>query len=395
MISHMIFKTSLLFSILNGISGREMNEIGSSMEQKSVGEPKNVRDEKVFSLFTIVTFPNDECTSKSGSSTGATYGTCLSSTECSSNSGTADGNCASGFGVCCIYKFSSCSSSVTKNCTYIQNPSYSSSYTTSGSCAFTVTPPNTNICQLRLDFTKFVTTQATTGACTDSFVAKGPTNSNGLQNLCGTLTGQHLYLEQGRSATASTLTFTIATTTTGATWNIKVSMIECSSSMRAPHDCQQWLTGSSGLLMSYGWKGGHVVTGSDYSSCIRRENGYCAIQYVPAQDGSTVSSYSSIDSFQVDPTAAAVNTNTITPTWTATLDGYVMISNDASGTSSHSGDTFGHTNAGTLDSAVFGYGPQFQVTHVASSTQIASGNSGFLLQYDQIPCGTQLQVNES
>ena len=45
MISHMIFKTSLLFSILNGISGREMNEIGSSMEQKSVGEPKNVRDE--------------------------------------------------------------------------------------------------------------------------------------------------------------------------------------------------------------------------------------------------------------------------------------------------------------------------------------------------------------
>ena len=124
--------------------------------------------------------------------------------------------------------------------------------------------------------------------------------------------------------------------------------------VRAPHDCQQWLTGSSGLLMSYGFLGGHVVTGSDYSSCIRRENGYCAIQYVPAQDGSTVSSYSSIDSFQVDPTAAAVNTNTITPTWTATLDGYVMISNDASGTSSHSGDTFGHTNAGTLDSAVFG-----------------------------------------
>ena len=45
MISHMIFRTSLLFYILNGISGKEMNEIGSSMEQKSVGEPKNVRDE--------------------------------------------------------------------------------------------------------------------------------------------------------------------------------------------------------------------------------------------------------------------------------------------------------------------------------------------------------------
>ena len=90
-----------------------------------------------------------------------------------------------------FFRFSSCSSSVTKNCTYLQNPSYSSSYTTSGSCAFTVTPTSTKICQLRLDFTKFVTTVGTTGACTDSFVVKGPSNSNGLQNLCGTLTGQH------------------------------------------------------------------------------------------------------------------------------------------------------------------------------------------------------------
>ena len=97
-----------------------------------------------------------------------------------------------------FFRFSACSSSVTKNCTYLQNPSYSSSYTTSGSCAFTVTPISTKICQLRLDFTKFVTTIGTTGACTDSFVVSGPSNSNGLQNLCGTLTGQHGKLIQHR-----------------------------------------------------------------------------------------------------------------------------------------------------------------------------------------------------
>ena len=50
---------------------------------------------------------------------------------------------------------------------------------------------NKKICQIRLDFQKFVTNIATTGTCTDSFVAKGPTNSNGLANLCGKLTGQH------------------------------------------------------------------------------------------------------------------------------------------------------------------------------------------------------------
>ena len=44
MISHIIFKTSLLFFILNGISGLEMNEIGSSIEEKSVDQQENVRD---------------------------------------------------------------------------------------------------------------------------------------------------------------------------------------------------------------------------------------------------------------------------------------------------------------------------------------------------------------
>ena len=90
-----------------------------------------------------------------------------------------------------LFRLSACSSSVTYNCTYIQNPSYSSVYTTSGSCTYSVTPINTSICQLRLDFEKFVTGIGTTGACTDSFVVTGPSNSNGLQNLCGTLTGQH------------------------------------------------------------------------------------------------------------------------------------------------------------------------------------------------------------
>ena len=41
-----------------------------------------------------------------------------------------------------------------------------------------------------------------------------------------------VYVEQARSATATTLAFTIGTTTTVATWNIKVSQIECSSRSR-------------------------------------------------------------------------------------------------------------------------------------------------------------------
>ena len=53
---------------------------------------------EAFSLFSIVQFPNQQCTASSSSST---YGTCYTSSECTSKGGSSDGNCASGFGVCC------------------------------------------------------------------------------------------------------------------------------------------------------------------------------------------------------------------------------------------------------------------------------------------------------
>ena len=51
----------------------------------------------VLSLFTIVSFKNDPCTSGTGNN-----GTCYSSSDCNRLGGTASGSCASGFGVCCL-----------------------------------------------------------------------------------------------------------------------------------------------------------------------------------------------------------------------------------------------------------------------------------------------------
>ena len=48
-----------------------------------------------------LTLQNDECRSSSDSSL---TGTCLSSSECSDQSGTNDGQCAAGFGVCCVFQ---------------------------------------------------------------------------------------------------------------------------------------------------------------------------------------------------------------------------------------------------------------------------------------------------
>ena len=180
-----------------------------------------------------------QCTGKSSTSSDETKGTCYTSSECSGKKGTADGNCASGFGVCCTFSVSSCGSTVSENCTYIKNPGYPSTYSTTGSCSYSVTPTNTDICQLRLDLDNFDITEGTTGTCTDSFgVSVG--SERVYKDLCGTLSGQHIYLETARKTASQTLSFTIAT---GGTWRMKVSQIECWNTNKAPTDCYQYFTG--------------------------------------------------------------------------------------------------------------------------------------------------------
>ena len=51
----------------------------------------------VFSVFQIVKFNNDACTAVDG-----TMGTCYTASECTTKGGEERGNCASGFGVCCV-----------------------------------------------------------------------------------------------------------------------------------------------------------------------------------------------------------------------------------------------------------------------------------------------------
>ena len=145
-----------------------------------------------FSLFSIVQFPNQQCTATSSSTT---YGTCFTSSECSSKGGGSDGSCAAGFGVCCVISSSTCGSTISTNTTYIRNPGYPSSYTVSsaGTCKYTINKVSDDICQLRLDFQTFsgMVTGSDAGDCYDSFAAAGQTGKNPPSNICGTNTDYH------------------------------------------------------------------------------------------------------------------------------------------------------------------------------------------------------------
>merc|ERR1712141_369140 len=87
-----------------------------SLSLASIHQPepsdKDGRAGKAFSLFSIVQFPNQQCT---GSSSSTTYGTCYTSSECTAKGGSADGKCAAGFGVCCVIYTTTCGTSICTN----------------------------------------------------------------------------------------------------------------------------------------------------------------------------------------------------------------------------------------------------------------------------------------
>jgi hypothetical protein len=282
------------------------------------------RDSKHFSLFSVVTFKNDECTSDTTLSGGARAGTCYSATECSDKSGQKSGNCASGFGVCCVFLNTlSAASTITENRTWIRNkeyPSYATA-TTAQSFAYTVNKMSSDICQIRLDFEMFqiagpgnsneqIAGGTTYTHCTRDTMVITTTekSSQGITDpgtICGSITGEHLYFDlTPTSADAMTITMGTAVTGTGANqitpvlanriWDFKVSQIPCYASYRAPAGCQRYLMTDSGKITSLNFRRvtttvnsadpvnqntGLELAQQRLNTCVRRSKGMCCVEY--------------------------------------------------------------------------------------------------------------------
>jgi len=251
------------------------------------------RNKKVFSLFSIVTFPNAGCASQDA----ARNGTCYTSSECQNKGGTTSGNCAAGFGVCCLFIVSATSTTISENCTYIQNPSYPSVYADTTALSYTINKCSSSVCNVRLDFETFttlgpsITTEVTaTGVCVDTLVVTG---TSGLTTpiICGKNAGQHIYLEMGNSGSTDTavLAFTFSGTSTVRTWEIKATQIPCGAAHRPPDGCLQYHTTLSGRFQTFNFA--ETTTASmihlaaqNYDVCIRQEAGYCCIEYSLCSD---------------------------------------------------------------------------------------------------------------
>lgn len=258
----------------------------------TLSRAEEYRKEKAFSLFSVVTFKNAECNIKS---TPTIKGTCMTSKECTDKGGTGDGNCAASFGVCCLIRVSTCGTAVTRNCTYLENPGYSTNTaytaTTTTTCTHTVTG-SSDICHIRLDFTDVVLQQSSTaGVCTASIltITGGTAATSSFAKppvVCGTLTGQHMYLDSARATTAATLKFTHGTGAGVNKYRIKVTQIGCGSSTRPHQGCLQWFYGSNRhTVTSFNYDGtsahstGGLLHNMAYSMCFREEAGTCGATY--------------------------------------------------------------------------------------------------------------------
>jgi hypothetical protein len=263
-------------------------------------EEQNSRDKKLLPVFQVVKFPNDPCSVTGGSKNG----TCYTAEECSNKGGVNAGSCASGFGVCCTFTLT-CGGSSTENCTYFD----SATTVNDGACRAEICKLNSNICQIRLDFSTFVITGPTTTSTSVVKVLAGAHNTGGVGMsettqcqtdtftitnqvtvplICGTNSGYHVYFDA--SDACNSLDFQLGNNVIGAStvtrsWSIKVNQYSCDYENLAPGGCTQYHFGSSGTNYVYTFNyqsSSSVASGKHLADqrqiiCVRRETGNCKI----------------------------------------------------------------------------------------------------------------------
>merc|ERR1712117_530566 len=290
----------------------------------SVATALPTRDKKAFSLFSVVTFPNAECTTDT---TPAMTGICVTAEECSNDGDViaqAQGNCASGFGVCCMRRVEgNPNAAITSGLTYVQSPGFPQAVAALNPAAGAAVAAvqrdfnimgGPNVCQIRFDFiTASVTAPAAAagagvaiGDCaTDSISINTPTRT-ALQT--GVLAGQHLIVEvaPGTNAMAATLNIDTGAVAGNRMWKILVKCVECDSADRAPMGCNQFFTDASGRISSFNGPqaitdGTHMLLENlEYTICFRQIAGMCGVRLTQARQQDTAP-----DSFAL---ATAANT---------------------------------------------------------------------------------------
>ncbi|XP_019551609.2 uncharacterized protein LOC109421544 [Aedes albopictus] len=241
------------------------------------------RNSKVLNFFPVPV--DDECLSEDGLRTGQ----CLNTYECRIQGGSARGQCALGFGVCCVFT-ATCDQEMANNITYFVSPSFPALVPRDMSlCKLKIKLMSEEITQLKFDFIHFALGQPNrrTGICEgDVFKLIGGVLPF---DLCGQNSGQHLYYDlnpKRRDDEEIELLMNFSPRSfTQRLWEIKITQIPFSQ--RAPSGCMQYYTGLEGVIQTFNFaENGRHLANHNYRACIRQEKGMCSVAYEPCDDQS-------------------------------------------------------------------------------------------------------------
>jgi len=350
-------------------------------------------------------------------------GICVTAEECSNDGDViaqAQGNCASGFGVCCMRRVEgNPNAAITDGLTYVQSPQFPQAVTAlnpaAGGAVTAVTRDfnimgGANVCQIRFDFITVTTLGPTVagacgGAAGDSISINTPTKTasqTGVSAICGQLSGQHLVVEvaPGNNAMAATLNIDTAAAAGARMWKILVKCVECDSNDRSPPGCNQFFTGASGRISSFNGAqartdGGHVmIQNLEYSICFRQIPGMCGVRLTQTRP----SPGDNPDSFGLITAATTVAATTATGTTGCTFQflrvpdavvlnapaagAVAMVENGrvCGGILDNQAGVVGQSASGAIDNM------GFEIGVFSDGVTASAAATGFDLLYSQTPC---------
>jgi len=376
----------------------------------SVATALPARDKRAFSLFSVVTFPNEECvTNMEGQ-----RGICLTAEECQTDGNVramASGNCASGFGVCCFKSANTFPVTIRSNLVNIQNTDFPMAETALNGATVPAAITRLvnvqgqgNVCAVKFEFLNAAVTAplaaavgaAVPGTCATDQITVTTPNRNAAAGfvpgaLCGTLTGQHVFVDvaPGNNAMAAVLSITTGAAIGPRTWQIRIRCIDCNDVARLPPaGCLQYFTGLAGTITSFNGAlmGGAqmMLIDQNYGVCIKQGAGMCGVEFTEAAPAP-------VDSFALGvantgagaPAVGAIAGEVGGPTGVGTAScatQFVLIGGQEI-CGGFLNPLNGETMAGPVRSDTF----RVQVVSAGGGAGTVAG-SGFDLRYRQLPC---------
>jgi len=330
-------------------------------------------------------------------------GTCVTQEECQNTGNTvstASGNCASGFGVCCFRRIVE-PGAITESLTHIESEGFPTPVAALNAAPVTAVQrafpimTDSSVCAVKFDF---ISVQLNTdvanadGTCTDTLTfatpARGAASAGFVPGeLCGVLTGQHVYVDVNTAggAMAATINVNTAGEVGNRFWKILVQRIACNSPDLPPAGCLQFFTGLSGLITSFnGARMGNahqMIQNQQYRVCIKRGAGMCSVRYREAEAAGQIDSFGLGPATNNPPAAGEVGGKSgIGATCGAGTHQFITIQ--------PVGKICGGVLSPVEDQAVTGpvTSNEFGLTVTAKDGLATQPASGFNLIYNQVAC---------